>query len=208
MTPMDDELIFRIAFWTLLGAILIIRGISVLKVHHAEERILPDKTAIKREGEFVFAFRLVTFFLLIAFIILYSINTPFMNVLSFHIPSWLRWLGVCTGGLSLMLWAWSQATLDKYWSPQLQLRREHTLIMTGPYKRIRHPLYTSMVGWALGLALLTANWGFVFLAVVTIGVLMRRVPMEEEMMVEQFGEEYNQYMQTTGRYLPKIQKSH
>jgi protein-S-isoprenylcysteine O-methyltransferase Ste14 len=53
------------------------------------------------------------------------------------------------------------------------------------------------------LALLTANWIFVILAVVTIAGLVARVPRDEQMMIEEFGEAYMAYMQKTGRFFPK-----
>jgi protein-S-isoprenylcysteine O-methyltransferase Ste14 len=51
---------------------------------------------------------------------------------------------------------------------------------------------------------LTANWGFVVFAVITIIVLIARVPKEEKMMIEQFGDEYREYVSETGRFLPKL----
>jgi protein-S-isoprenylcysteine O-methyltransferase Ste14 len=53
------------------------------------------------------------------------------------------------------------------------------------------------------LALLTANWIFVILTVVTIAGLVARVPKEEQMMIQEFGEEYKAYVQKTGRFFPK-----
>lgn len=73
---------------------------------------------------------------------------------------------------------------------------------TGPYARVRHPLYTAMFGVGIAFALVTANWVFVLLAVAAIGVVAR-VPREEQMMIEEFGEEYKAYMQKTGRFFPK-----
>jgi protein-S-isoprenylcysteine O-methyltransferase Ste14 len=93
--------------------------------------------------------------------------------------------------------------LGKEWSPQLQLREDHHLVTTGPYAWIRHPIYTAMFGWGTALALLTANWVFVVLAVAVVAGLVARVPREEQMMLEKFGQEYQAYMQRTGRFFPK-----
>ena len=107
------------------------------------------------------------------------------------------------GLTSLGFWAWTQVALGKEWSPQLQLREEHHLVTTGPYTRIRHPLYTAMIGYGASLALVTANWVFVVFAVAVIAGLATRVPREEQMMIKDFGEEYEAYMQRTRRFLPK-----
>jgi len=76
-------------------------------------------------------------------------------------------------------------------------------VTTGPYARVRHPMYTSMFGWGMALALVTAHWIFVVLAVLAIAGLIARVPREEQMMIEEFGEEYKAYRQRTGRFFPK-----
>jgi protein-S-isoprenylcysteine O-methyltransferase Ste14 len=60
-----------------------------------------------------------------------------------------------------------------------------------------------MLGYGTGLALVTANWVFIVLAVAVIAGLFVRVPKEEQMMIEEFGEEYKAYMQRTGRFFPK-----
>jgi len=116
----------------------------------------------------------------------------------------LRWAGFALGLASLGLWTWTQVALGKEWSPQLQLRDEHHLVTTGPYTRVRHPLYTAMIGYGIGLALVTANWGFIVLAVVIIAGSVARLPREEQMMIERFGDEYTTYMRRTGRFFPKL----
>jgi protein-S-isoprenylcysteine O-methyltransferase Ste14 len=61
-----------------------------------------------------------------------------------------------------------------------------------------------MVGWAAGFALATANWIFIAFAVLVPIIFFVRVPREEKMMLDQFGEEYRKYMERTVRFLPKI----
>jgi protein-S-isoprenylcysteine O-methyltransferase Ste14 len=60
-----------------------------------------------------------------------------------------------------------------------------------------------MIGYGISLALVTANWVFMVLAVAVIAGLFARVPKEEQMMIKEFGEEYRAYMQKTGRFFPK-----
>ena len=69
--------------------------------------------------------------------------------------------------------------------------------------RVRHPIYTARLGYGASLALVTANRVFIGLAVLVIAGLIDRVPKEERMMIEQFGEEYNAYMHRTGRFFPR-----
>jgi protein-S-isoprenylcysteine O-methyltransferase Ste14 len=200
---MTAEAVFRIAFWVLFGGVLVMRLYFSLRVRQAGERVMPDREAVEREGHAMFGVRVVMFLLLIAWLVLYAINPSWMGVLSVPLPDWLRWAGFAVGLASLVLWTWTQAVLGKEWSPQLQLRGEHHLVTTGPYARMRHPLYTAMFGWGVGVALVTANWVFVVMAVAVIGGTVARIPREERMMIEEFGEEYKAYMKRTGRFFPR-----
>lgn len=200
---MTTESVFRFAFWVLFAGVFVMRIYFALRVRRAGEQVMPDRKAIESEGRAMFAVRVLMFFLLLAWLVLYAINLPWMGVLSIPFPGWLRWAGFAMGLASLGFWTWVQVALGKEWSPQLQLREEHHLVTTGPYTRIRHPLYTAMLGYGASLALVTANWVFVVLAVAVIAGLFARIPKEEQMMIMGFGEEYKAYMQRTGRFIPK-----
>ncbi len=200
---MAAETVFRVAFWILLAGVLAMRIASALTVRRAGERIMPDREAVQREGGGLFAVRVVTGILLGVWLVIYAVNPAWTGALSIPFPLWLRWAGFALGVASLGLWIWTQVALGKQWSPQLQLRREHQLVTTGPYSRVRHPLYSAMLGYGMGLALVTANWVFVGLVVVMIVWLPSRVSREEQMMIGKFGDEYQAYMRRTGRFFPK-----
>ncbi len=198
------ENIFHLAFWILIGFLLFIRVYFSIKVHHSGEQLMPDKGAIEREGKVMFVMRTASFFLLLALLLMYAFNVAWINTLTFLLPDWMRWFGFVIGLLSMALLTWTQAELGRQWSAQLQLRKEHHLITSGPYKRVRHPLYTSMFGIGVAFALVTANWIFIGMAILMILGLIGRVGKEEQMMIEKFGEKYKIYMQRTGRYFPRF----
>jgi protein-S-isoprenylcysteine O-methyltransferase Ste14 len=204
---MATETIFRIAFWILLAGVLIMRITFAIRVRRSGERIMPDGQAVEREGRGMFTIRVLMGCFLLAWLVAYAINPPWMEALSIPLPDWLRWAGFALGLASLGLWTWTQVALGKEWSPQLQLREEHHLVTMGPYARVRHPLYTAMFGYVAGLALVTANWVFIILVVATIAGTVARVPKEEQMMIEEFGEDYMDYMRKTGRFFPKIRRA-
>jgi protein-S-isoprenylcysteine O-methyltransferase Ste14 len=199
---MNEELIFRIVFWVLLFILLVYN--RIIPALRTKQKLLPDKEAVKHEGKATFILRIILFVLFIAFLILYSIYPSFMNIVHFDLPIWLRRSGTILAFIGVIFWIWSQAVLDKYWSPQLQIQKEHKIITTGSYRVIRHPIYTAMFIWVIGLSLFTANMIFALLAVLTISFLILRVPKEEKMMIEQFGDEYKKYMQNTGRFFPRF----
>jgi protein-S-isoprenylcysteine O-methyltransferase Ste14 len=81
----------------------------------------------------------------------------------------------------------------------------HHLVTEGIYGRIRHPIYASLLLWGAAQVVLLQNavagWGGAAAAVL---VWVLRVPAEEKMMVDAFGDEYRRYMTRTGRVLPRV----
>jgi protein-S-isoprenylcysteine O-methyltransferase Ste14 len=200
---MSTEPLYRIAFWFLLGVLILIRVAFAVRVRRAGERLMPDEAAIRREGTALFTLRVVAFLLLLGLLAAYVANPPWMRSLKLPFPDWLRWSGFGVALLGLALLAWTEAALGAQWSAQLQLRAEHRLITSGPYARVRHPLYTSIIGFGLGLALLTAHLLFVVFAIVAPLGILARTAKEEAMLLGRFGEAYRAYMRRTGRYFPR-----
>jgi len=204
---MTQQILFRIAFLFLLVLLFAMRVYFMVKVRRSGGRIMPDEQAIAREGgRGVLIFRVVAFLALMTFLVMYFTGAAWIDLFSFYLPNWLRWAGFVLGIFSVVFWTWTQATLDTQWSAQLQLKKNHHLVTTGPYAYIRHPLYLGMIGWSISVSLLTANWIFVAVCVLSVAGLVWRVPKEEQMMIEAFGDEYKAYMQRTGRFFPKFKK--
>jgi protein-S-isoprenylcysteine O-methyltransferase Ste14 len=99
----------------------------------------------------------------------------------------------------------SHKDLGKNFSLTTQTKEKQTLVTTGVYKKIRHPMYTAHLVWAIAQAILLQNWiaGPTFL-LSNLLLYIRRIPIEEEMMIKEFGNEYQKYMEKTGRLLPKF----
>jgi len=105
--------------------------------------------------------------------------------------------------LYLALFAWTHRVLGKNWSGVLEIHQDHILITTGPYRFVRHPMYTAFFLSAVGFAFLSSNWliAVVYTAAVSY-MYLTRVSAEEEMMVARFGDTYKEYMNRTGRLVP------
>lgn len=202
---MTSETVYRIAFSLLLMVLFTMRVFFMVKVKHSGERIMPDEKAVVHEGgRGVFIFRVMVFFALIVFLVMYFLGAKWIDAFSFSLPAWLRWIGFGIGIVTVALWTWVQVVLDTQWSAQLQLTKGPHLITTGPYAHLRHPLYTGIFGWCISLSLLTANWIFFGMCALSFAGLLWRVPKEEQMMLEAFGDEYKVYMKRTGRFFPKF----
>ena len=202
---MNSERSFQLAFWLLLGLMMLMRIWFAIRVSRAGERLMPDRAAIRREGWKIYAIRVFVFLLLVVLIVPLARNPSRWRKLGFPLPFWLRWAGFALGLASLGLWTWTHVALGTLWSPQLQLRANHRLVASGPYSRIRHPMYTAILLWVMSLGFVIANWIPIIFAVGVAFLLLARVPREEQMMREQFGSEYREYMKRTGRFLPKWQ---
>lgn len=130
--------------------------------------------------------------------------TPWLDFANYRLPNWAGWLGVVTFAVALWLFWRSHTDLGRNWSATLEIREGHSLVAFGVYQYIRHPMYTAH--WIRGIAqaLLLQNWiaGLANL-VPFLPLYLLRVPREEQMMLERFGEEYRSYMNRTGRVVPR-----
>ncbi len=124
-----------------------------------------------------------------------------------QIPSWLRWIGLPLGIGALIYFIIIHEALGKNFSPKLRIKKEQTLITSGPYKRIRHPMYVAFLLLHIAVFLIVSNWiiGVTWM-VFLITIIIVRVKPEEDMMLERFGDEYSQYMKRTWRFFPKFTK--
>ena len=135
----------------------------------------------------------------------FVINPNWLAFASLSFPVWLRWVGIALALAGFALLQWAQVTLGKSWSDTPRMMKEQTLITSGPYQFIRHPIYTAFV-LILGSALLiSANWliGLAWLGMTVLEVASR-VGFEESLMLEYFGDQYREYMKKTGRLLPRL----
>jgi protein-S-isoprenylcysteine O-methyltransferase Ste14 len=114
-------------------------------------------------------------------------------------------LGWLVMGAALVMFYLTHKALGRNWSVSLQLKDDHRLVTEGIYAHIRHPMYTAFWLWAVAQALLLPNWVAGFSGVVGFGALyLLRVGPEEQLMIDQFGDEYRDYMKRTGRLLPRL----
>jgi len=133
------------------------------------------------------------------------ILTPWLRFADYRLPGWGPWVGVVIMILALWLFWRSHADLGRNWSITLEIRREHELIKSGVYRLVRHPMYASIFLFGLAQGLMLSNWLAGWAAVATFAVMyFIRMPREERMMMEHFGEGYREYMEETGRLWPRM----
>ncbi|MSU65717.1 MAG: isoprenylcysteine carboxylmethyltransferase family protein [Opitutus sp.] len=134
----------------------------------------------------------------------YLLQPRWVNFAQLDAPLWLRAMGAPAGlaGLSLFGWMFHHLGLNV---TSTSMPRDHaTLVTTGPYRWVRHPMYAAALILVTAASLLTAN------AVIGCGgltmfvLLAARSRLEERRLAEKFGEAYRAYQRRTGRFLPRF----
>ena len=130
--------------------------------------------------------------------------TPLLGFADYRLPAPVPWIGTATIVSSLRLFWRSHTDLGQNWSVSLELREGHELVTHGVYRHIRHPMYASIWLWAFGQGMMLQNWlaGWSVVAVFAV-MYFSRIPREERLMCEAFGDDYRQYMHRTGRIIPR-----
>ena len=108
---------------------------------------------------------------------------------------------LCGAGIAFAIWA--RWCLGRNWSGTPSMKEGHELVTTGPYRFVRHPIYTGMLVALFGSAL---TIGMVFLAIFVIfcANFIYRIPIEEKYMMRLFPEKYQEYKKKTKALIPFI----
>lgn len=136
--------------------------------------------------------------------LVYLINPAWMAWSKIGLPEGVRWLGVGIGILCTLGIYWLFSSIGSGITPTGATRTKHTLVTHGPYRWIRHPLYTFGSSMFISLGLMADNWFIAALGVLAFVPVAIRTPKEEANLMEKFGDEYREYMKRTGRFFPKL----
>lgn len=140
---------------------------------------------------------------------LFYLFSPWLVFADYRLPPVVSIAGGLLMLAALSLFWRSHADLGQNFSQTLEMRKGHDLIAHGVYYSIRHPMYASLWLWFLAQGLPLHNWLAGWYGLVAFGIMyFVRVPREEAMMREFFGEEYLNYMRRTGRVFPRLPGKH
>ena len=113
-------------------------------------------------------------------------------------------IGVGVTFLGLLFTVWARFALGSNWSGTVTIKADHQLIRRGPYRFIRHPIYTGMLAALLATAitqrLVTGLLGFTIVLI----ALWRKAKREESFLAQEFGESFDEHRRHTGMFLPRI----
>jgi protein-S-isoprenylcysteine O-methyltransferase Ste14 len=192
---------FHVTFVVLFTAVAVVRI-----YYHIKARIwLGSRTP---EGAASFFFRVCVALPAILATVVYLFKPSILSWADAPVPSGARWFGAVLFAAALPFLIAVQRTLGRNFSPELRIRPDHTLVVSGPYRYMRHPMYTASLLIFAGMGLLSANWVIGGAGLVaTVIIMWRRTPREEQMLINAFGDRYRRYSESTGRFLPKLRAS-
>ena len=114
------------------------------------------------------------------------------------------WPGVMLIAAGLGFSVWARQHLGRNWSGTVQVKQDHQLICTGPYRFVRHPIYTGILVAFLGNAIVVCQWCGILAVFIAFGSFWRKLTIEERFMRETFGSAYEEYRARTAALIPYL----
>jgi protein-S-isoprenylcysteine O-methyltransferase Ste14 len=194
---MDNELTFRISAGLVFCVLTIIRIYYTMIVTR-----IRSSYSISRLGTPRALLGLLFYVFILLLTPVYILAPSWLAWAALPLPAAFRWFGVAIGVGSVLVLLWVHHTLGKNFAAPGVIQARQRLIAAGPYQWIRHPMYTTFFIISLTFALITAN-GLIALLCLLFGILLPSIAQtDEQTLLEKFGDEYREYMQCTGRFLP------
>jgi protein-S-isoprenylcysteine O-methyltransferase Ste14 len=122
------------------------------------------------------------------------------------LPMALGWVlaGWALQAAGFLLAAWARRHLGRHWSGAITQKVDHELVRSGPYRRVRHPIYSAMLAMYLGPAMVSGEWhGLVAVAIVALAYV-RKIRLEERHLNGVFGPAYESYRRESWAIVPGL----
>jgi protein-S-isoprenylcysteine O-methyltransferase Ste14 len=195
-----NENIFRVILPVLILAFMAHRG------YYVKKHTRPEDATLKKRDEDILS-KLAGLLGIAGFVstIAFVINSGWVAWANLPPPGWVRWTGFTIALIGFALLQWAQTSLGRSWSDTPRMMKEQVLVTNGPYRVIRHPIYTAFFLILGSTFFISANWlvGISWISM-TLLEIFSRINFEENLMLEYFGDRYREYMKRTGRLLPKL----
>jgi protein-S-isoprenylcysteine O-methyltransferase Ste14 len=117
---------------------------------------------------------------------------------------WTGWLGAAMAAVGVVFAIWARVHIGRYWSGNVVLKEGHQLIRTGPYARIRHPIYTGMLFALAGTALAFGHAGGLVALAIYTAIFWFKARKEEALLAGQFGPAFEEHRRHSGFFLPRF----
>jgi protein-S-isoprenylcysteine O-methyltransferase Ste14 len=136
--------------------------------------------------------------------ILYIFNISWIRWSYIHLASNLRTIGPILCIISIIYLYWTGKTLSESYSYTLEIQEGQKLVTSGPYSSVRHPIYTGTILFLFAQVIVSDNLLFLIILILLLPYLFIRIEREEEMLINEFSEEYIKYKKSTKKLIPYI----
>jgi protein-S-isoprenylcysteine O-methyltransferase Ste14 len=113
-------------------------------------------------------------------------------------------IGAIVQTLFLLLAVWARRHLGRNWAAEVRIGVDHELVRSGPYRWLRHPIYTAMLGMFLGTAIASSQYHALLGVAILFVAYIRKTRLEEEILSRTFPTDYEAYRRTTWRLVPPV----
>ncbi len=186
-----------------IGVILAL-GVCISAFHRRRADASSSRVSWQKEGvPMILALR-GTGLMLWGALALHIVAPQLLSFTYLEVPWYVRVMGAALALSMIPALAWMFASLGDNITPTVELRPEHTLVTTGPYRWIRHPLYTFGMTLFASLGVVAGSWWILAWTVAGFTLLRIRLSREEEELHSRFGLAYETWSQETPRFLPKV----
>jgi protein-S-isoprenylcysteine O-methyltransferase Ste14 len=177
--------------WLLLAAYWLVAGFSV-------KRTAKHEPSVERMVHILY--------MVIGALLLYDQNLPGSFLYRRFLPEDIRlaWMGAAIAFLGALFAIWARWTIGKDWSAEVQIKHGHELIRTGPYGRIRHPIYTGLLTAVAGTAIVTGQVRSILGFLIILTGFIRKAKKEESFLYEKFGPAFTEHLRHTGFFTPRL----
>lgn len=195
---MRHELYLKASFILILCAWTIIRLYFKVKAGLLHERIFPRTERIS-----FIVLRAMLGIPLFVFIFVHIFLPGRASWSQVHLRLFLRWSGVLVAILALMSLVWVHRALGKNFHTSVVIKKNHQFVREGPYRFVRHPMYSTYFAFFVSLFLISENFVIGLCGVAIILMLMTlRLRYEEALLIERFPNDYPLYRETTAKFIP------
>jgi protein-S-isoprenylcysteine O-methyltransferase Ste14 len=117
---------------------------------------------------------------------------------------WIAWAAAAITVLGVLFAIWARVHIGKYWSSTVALKSEHQLIRSGPYARIRHPIYIGIILAIAGTSLAVGRYAAILALAIYVVAFWFKARKEEALLAGEFGPAFEDHRRSTGFFLPKL----
>lgn len=197
------DILFR-----MISLVVLVSVFSISAYFRSKARNSGETVERRDEGWLALLIRMVGGF---GFLSILLANIFFPNVLrfsEFSLPVGVKVVAALFAVSCIPLILWVFRSIGENISETVLIKPNHKLVKLGPYRWIRHPLYSSALLMLFTLGLMLEDW--ILLVITIAGVIIFRaivIPAEELRLIDRFGDDYRAYKKTTGALLPRIRES-